>query len=290
MKNNIIQADSIKDKIHTIRGMQVILDRDIAGLYQIETRVLKQSVNRNKKRFPNDFMFILTDEEINLLVSQSVIPSKKYFGGAYPYAFTEQGVSMLASVLNNDKAIKVSIQIMRAFVMMRRFLSANAQIFQRLDKTELKLLDHDKKINQLFNKFKTEEPQQGIFFEGQTFDAYKFVNDLIKKANKEIILIDNFVDYSTLAFFAKRKKGVKVTIYTKRISEVLRHDLKRFNSQYEEIKIRELSLSHDRFIIIDNQLYQIGASLKDLGKKWFAFTKMEFGLNELLEKLKENDQ
>jgi hypothetical protein len=285
----VLDEDQIKNKIYTIRDLQVILDRDLARLYSIETRVLKQAVNRNKKRFPSDFMFILTEDEIDAMVSQNVIPSKKHLGGALPYAFTEQGVANLSSVLNNDKAIEVNIQIIRAFITMRRFLVSNAQLFQRMDRTEQKLLEHDTKFDKVFNLIEKKEitPEKGIFFEGQIFDAYKFVSDLVRSAKKSIILIDNFVDDSVLTLFIKRNKNVSVTIYTKEISKQLSLDLKKYNSQYSSIRIKEFSHSHDRFIIIDNHdMYHIGASLKDVGKKWFAFSKFEKEAFKLIEKLR----
>lgn len=266
---------TIKNKIHTIRGKQVILDRDLAGLYQIETRSLKQAINRNKNRFPSDFMFELNDLEINFMVSQSVIPSKQHLGGSKPYVFTEQGVAMLSSVLKNELAIQININIMRAFVEMKNFLHSNAEIFQRLQTTEQKLVTHDNKIDQIFNLIQEKDikPNKGIFFDGQIFDAYKFINDLIKSAKQEIILIDNYIDETTLTIFSKTK--VKTTIYTKEITKQLELDLKKYNKQYNNIQIKEFNKSHDRFLIIDKEIYHIGASLKDLGKKWFAFSKFE---------------
>ena len=209
---------SIKHKIHLIRGMQVILDRDLAELYDIETRALKQAVNRNKKRFPLDFMFILTENEVKVMVSQNVIPSKMHLGGALPFAFTEQGVANLSSVLTNDKAIEVNIQIMRAFVAMRKFISTNAQIFHRLDSVERKHIECDEKFEEVFSAIESKDitPEKGIFFNGQIFDAYSFISNLIRSAKNSIILIDNFIDDTVLTLFSKRNKLVKVTIYTKK--------------------------------------------------------------------------
>ncbi len=285
-----INTKDIQNKISTFRGVQVMIDRDLAKMYGIETRTLKQAVKRNKKRFPEHFMFVLNDNEINIMVSQSVIPSKKHLGGSRPYAFTEQGVAMLSSVLKSKRAIETSIQIIDAFVSMKRFLTNNAQIFQRINRTEIKLIEHDKKINQIFNKFKTKEPKQGIFYEGQIFDAYTFITKIIKKAQKEITLIDNYIDETILTLFTKRKKGVTVTIYTKNITKQLKLDINKFNKQYEPIKIKEFNKSHDRFLIIDEETYHIGASLKDLGKKWFAFSKIEQNTIELLRKIKEEKE
>ena len=285
--------EDLKYKIHTIRGVQVMLDRDLAVLYNIETRALKQAVNRNEKRFPSDFMFVLTENEIDALVSQNVIPSKKHLGGAMPFAFTEQGVANLSSVLTSDKAIEINIQIMRAFVLMRRFISKNAEIFTRLDVVERKQsefqIETDNNFERVFNAIENKDfvKKQGIFFDGQIFDAYVFVSDLIRSAKESIVLIDNFVDDSVLTLLSKRKDKVCVTIYTKNISKQLILDLDKYNAQYPVINIKEFEKSHDRFIIIDNgEVYHIGASLKDLGKKWFAFSKFDKDAFGLLDKLK----
>lgn len=283
---NELTIPDIKSKILTIRGVQVMIDRDLAQLYDIETRSLKQAVNRNKKRFPEDFMFVLNEEEIDFLVSQSVIPSKKHLGGAKPYVFTEQGVSNLASILSSDKAIDINIYIMRAFVAMRKFISQNASIFQRLDRVELKQLEYDQKFNKVFQALETHEIKQGIFYDGQVFDAYTFVCDLVKNAKKEIVLIDNYIDESVLTLFSKRKKHVKICIYTKKISKQLKLDVDKFNEQHEAITVKEFNNAHDRFLIIDSkEVYHFGASLKDLGKKWFAFSKFEKEAIEMLSKL-----
>jgi hypothetical protein len=273
-----------KNIIHTIRGVQVILDRDLAKLYEIETRALKQAVNRNKQRFPSDFMLILNENDVNLMVSQNVIPSKAYFGGALPFVFTEQGVAMLSSVLNSEKAIEINIQIIRAFIEMRKFLVLNAELFQRLDSVEKKQLEYDNKFEQVFKAIESKiTPSKGIFFNGQVFDAYSFVSDLIRSAKKSIILIDNYVDDTVLTLFSKR--NINVTIYTKEISKKLKLDLEKYNSQYKPIKIKPFTNSHDRFMIIDNTIYHFGASLKDLGKKWFAFSKLNSP--NILQKLQE---
>ena len=288
-KNSILRENKIKDKIHVIRGMQVILDRDIAVLYNIETRALKQAVNRNIKRFPQDFMFILTENETEMMVSQNVIPSKKHLGGALPYAFTEQGIANLASVLTSDKAIEVNIQIMRAFVSMRRFIASNARIFHRLDNVEKKQIEHDSQFEQVFKAIEDKDlkPEKGIFFEGQIFDAYKFVSDLIRSAKSSVILIDNYVDESVLTLFTKRNSSVSVTIFTKEITKQLSLDVAKYNSQYQPIMIKEFKYSHDRFLIIDDkEIYHFGASLKDLGKKWFAFSKFGKEAFKLMERLK----
>ncbi|MBS1266507.1 MAG: hypothetical protein MAG795_00474 [Candidatus Woesearchaeota archaeon] len=293
----------IKRLIHNIRGKQVIIDSDLAELYEVETRRLNEQVKRNKERFPEDFMFQLTKEEIKNLRSQIAMSSDKvkkvpkekvsddsqHGGRRYvPYVFTEQGVAMLSGVLRSKKAIEVNIQIMRAFVEMRKFIHKNAQLFQKIGTIEEKLLDHDNKIEQIFSIIEQKEilPEKGIFFEGQVFEAYKFVSDLIRKAKTSIILVDNYIDDSVLTLFRKRKKAVEVTIYTKNITKQLKLDIKKFNSQYEKIKVKEFRKSHDRFLIIDEKdVYHIGASLKDLGKKWFAFSKFDKDALNIVEKI-----
>ena len=283
----MIDKNSISNKIFTLRSQQVILDRDLAELYQVETRALKQAVKRNITRFPDDFMFELTNNEIDMMVSQSVIPSKQQLGGAKPFAFTEQGVSMLSSVLTSKIAIEVNISIFRAFVEMRKFLSANAVIFQKIEYLDKKLLKHDENFEKIFSAIENKEiiPKQGIFFDGQIFDAYLFVSNLIKSAKKSIVLIDNYIDETVLTMFSKNSKS-KVIIYTKDISKQLQLDLNKYNAQYNPIEIKRFKSSHDRFLIIDDRdIYHFGASLKDLGKKWFAFSKFDIDAIEILGKL-----
>lgn len=269
---------TIMNFIYRIDGIHIMLDKDLALLYQTETRTLKQAVKRNIERFPSDFMFELTDKQIDTMVSQFVIPSKSYFGGAKPFAFTEQGVAMLSAVLNTKVAVEVSLQIIRAFIEMRKVITNNALVLQRLERIENKQIETDHKFEQVFKALeqKNNKPNQGIFFDGQIFDAYVFVSDIIKQANNSIILIDNYVDETVLTFLAKRGKKVDATIYTKNVSKQLQLDLNKHNSQYPEIKIVKFNEAHDRFLILDHkELYHLGASLKDLGKKWFAFSKME---------------
>ena len=271
---SIITKKEIENRIYIIRGVQVMLDRDLAKLYQTETRTLKQTVKRNPGRFPDDFMFELTDNDMNDMVSQSVIPSKSYFGGAKPFAFTEHGVAMLSSVIRTPVAIEISLRIIRAFVEMRKMILSNAALFQRIDRLELKQTESDQKFEQIFRALesKSREPEKGIFFDGQVFDAYVFVSGLIKQAKKSLVLIDNYIDESVLMLLAKRAKGIKATLYTRQISQQLEADLKKHNAQYPAIDVKILADSHDRFLMIDEkELYHIGASLKDLGKKWFAF-------------------
>ena len=281
----MITENSIKDKIHTIRGLKVMLDRDLADLYEVKSIRLREQVKRNIGRFPSDFMFQITEHEVKFMVSQNAIPSKQHLGGYLPYVFTEQGVAALSGVLKSKKAVEINVQIIRAFVSMRKFISTNAQIFHRLDNIERKHIDYDKKFEKVFDAIENKEVKQGIFFNGQIFDAYKFISDLIRGAKKSIILIDNYVDDSVLTLFSKREKDVSVVIYTKEISKQLQLDLSKYNSQYPKITIKEFKHSHDRFMIIDDDVYHIGASLKDLGKKWFAFSKFDKEAFKLLEKL-----
>ncbi|MBI4980980.1 ORF6N domain-containing protein [Candidatus Woesearchaeota archaeon] len=283
----VFNPESIKSKIYNIRNVQVMLDTDLAELYGVDTRVLNQAVKRNTERFPSNFMFQLTETEYKNLISQSVTSS---WGGRrnLPKAFTEQGVAMLSGVLKSSTAIRISIQIMNAFVAMRRFLASNAQIFQRLDRVEIKQIEHDQKFEEIFDAIQSKDiqPEKGIFFEGQIFDAYTFVSDIIRTAKSSIILIDNYIDDSVLTLFSKRNKDVTATIFTKEISKQLSLDLVKYNSQYPPIEIKEFKQSHDRFLIIDNvKVYHFGASLKDLGKKLFGFSKFDKEAFTLLDKL-----
>ncbi len=282
--------EHIENKIHTVRGVQVRLDEDLAELYRVTTSRLNEQVKRNKTRFPDSFVFQLTEAEwknlfaqLNIpgattLTSQIAISSQKHGGRRHlPYAFTEQGVAMLSAVLRSEVAVQVSIQIMQAFVNMRSFLLKNASIFQRLDQLELKHLKTEAKFEEVFRALESGKPKpdKGIFFEGQIFDAYVFVAELIKSAKQEIILIDNYVDESVLLLLTKRNPDVQATIYTK-TSKQLELDLKKLQAQYPALAIKPLDKSHDRFMIIDRrELYHIGASLKDLGKKWVAFSRMD---------------
>jgi len=283
------QISKIESRIFTIRGLQVMLDRDLAELYGVETRALKQAVNRNIIRFPAHFMFELAEEEVEMMVSQFVIPSKSYFGGSMPYVFAEQGVAMLSAVLRSDVAIKISIQIMDAFIKMRKILSANTGIIQRLETVEQKQIETDKKVDTLFKAWENKDaiPKCGVFFDGQIFDAYVLVNNIIKSAKQSIILIDNYADDSVLTMLGKKSKNVKVTLLTKNISKQLSLDVAKFEQQYPNtIEAKNFALSHDRFLIIDKkEVYHIGASLKDLGKRWFAFSKIEPEGLGLLDKL-----
>lgn len=275
---DLIALDRIQDRIFTVRNTQVMLDKDLAAFYDIKPVRLREQVKRNPNRFPNDFVFQLNEEEVGYMVSQNAIPSRQSLGGSWPLVFTEQGVAAVSGVIKSEKADTISVAIARAFVAMRKFLMNHASVFQRLDHVELKQLKTDEKLEQIFKALEAgkPEPTQGIFFNGQVFDAYVFVADLIKKAKSSIILIDNYVDETVLTLLAKRDDGVTATIFTKSISKQLQLDLQKHNGQYPAIQVIPFKDSHDRFLILDQkELYHLGASLKDLGKKWFAFSKLE---------------
>lgn len=296
----------IESLIHVIRGQQVMLDSDLARLYGVETRVLNQAVKRNIERFPEDFMFQLAKDESQNLISQIATSSSrsqnvtlniergkniKYM----PYAFTENGVAMLSSVLRSKTAIEVNIRIMRAFTSMRSFLMNNAHVFRRLEAVEhhqlllqKHLSEHDKKFEEVLTRLdnKDSEPIEGFFFEGQIFDAYTLISDLIRKATTRIILIDNYVDDRILKVLTKRKEGVAATIYTDPRHSQINNDLRRHNAQYPPIEVRNCTNVHDRFLIIDNTVYFIGGSIKDLGKKIVAFSQMQQNPDDILSRLR----
>ena len=298
---SVTPLESIENLILNIRGKQIMLDRDLARLYGVETRVLNQAVKRNIERFPEDFMFQLEKEEFEDWKSQFVISnwmsqnasSNSIIMGArkLPYAFTENGIAMLSGLLNSQIAIRVNIQIMRAFVTMSHSLLANNQLFSRIENIEhhqlLMIERQDKTDTQIEKIFKTlakyKLPTEGVFHNGQIFDAYKFATDLIKSAKKSLVLIDNYVDESVLLMLSKRNQGVTAKIYTSQITQQLRLDLQRHHTQYPQIQIAKHTTSHDRFLIIDDtEVYHIGASLKDLGKKLFAFSKLNISPKMIL--------
>ena len=286
--NEIIKTEDIQSLIFTFRNEPVMIDRDLAKLYEVETKVLNQAVKRNLIRFPQFFRFQLADNESDELVTNCDRFEMLKHSSVNPYAFTEQGVAMLSAVLRSDIAVEVSIQIMQAFVNMKKFISSNVGIFQRLENVENKQFITDEKIKQVFKALQNRSlaPTQGVFFDGQVFDAYLFVNKIIKQAEKSIVLIDNYIDESVLTLLSKRDKNVSATIYTNQVNKQLKLDLAKHNAQYPEIEIKILAECHDRFVVIDNKdLYHIGASLKDLGKKWFAFSRMDSFVNDVLAKL-----
>ena len=277
----------IRNLIYSIRGKQVMLDSNLASLYQVETKNLNKAVKRNIERFPESFCFQLNEEEAEILRFQIGTSGLSYGGRRYlPYVFTEQGVAMASAILRSHIAVKVSVEIMEAFVEMRRILMSNASLFHRLDKIEFKQLEANQKFEEIFKALESDKlhSEKGIFYNGQIFDAYAFVSDIIRNAKNSIILLDNYVDDTVLTLLGKRSDDVTATIYTKSISNQLRLDVQRYNSQYPRIEIEIFSDAHDRFLIIDDtELYHIGASLKDLGKKWFAFSRMDIEVGKMLQ-------
>ena len=291
MENSMIISEvAIQNKIYTIRGMQVMLDRDLAALYGVETKRINEAVKNNPDKFPDDFMFELSDDEFADL--RSKISTSSWGGTRYaPKAFTEQGVYMLATIIKSKVATDTTIAIMRTFTSMKHFLSQNASLFAKIEQVEQRQITYEIQTNQKIDKIfqviedNSLKPKQGIFFDGQIFDAYAFVADLIKSAKVSIVLIDNYIDESVLTLFSKNQ-DVDVTIYTKAMTKQLKLDLKKYNAQYKPIKIKTFKESHDRFMIIDEDaVYHIGASLKDLGKKWFAFSRMDKENLKILERL-----
>lgn len=298
--------NKVESLIRVIRGQQVMLDRDLAELYGVETRRLNEQVKRNIERFPEDFMFQLTKEEFENWKSQFATSNSIVMGARKrPYAFTEQGVAMLSGVLKSSTAVEANIRIMRAFVSMRHFMVNNSAIFQRLEtiefnqlesnKVQAKILAHqevqDHRIDEIFRRLDEGmyKPKQGIFFDNQIYDAYSFVSELVKSAKQRIILIDNYVDETVLTLLDKRGENVSATIYTQQVSRQFRLDVDRHNCQYPPIEVDVFRRSHDRFLCIDDTVYHVGASIKDLGKKWFAFSKMEdFKPEELVARINES--
>jgi len=286
----IVDNQTIQNKIFTIRNTQVMIDRDLAELYGVETRSFNQAVKRNINRFPIDFRFQLSETEYENLRSQFVTSSFQHGGRRYlPYAFTEQGVSMLSAILKSDIAVDISIKIVREFINMRKFISQNNSLFNKMNILEEKQKSTDQKVDDILNAIESKNTtiKQGVFFEGQFFDAYAFVSDILKEATQSIVLMDNYVDETTLVHLcAKSKSGVSIKIITKKISKELQLDVEKYNKQYNGLTVYEYKNSHDRFLIMDNKIiYHIGASLKDLGNKWFAFSKFEDDNLELLEKI-----
>ena len=296
--------NNVESLIRVIRGQQVMLDRDLAELYGVETKRLNEQVKRNIERFPEDFMFQLTKEECSKSQIATLNEGRGHNIKKLPYAFTENGVAMLNSVLRSKTAVEANIRIMRAFVSMRHFMVNNAAIFQRLEtiefnqlesnKVQAKILAHqevqDHRIDEIFRRLDEGmyKPKQGIFFDNQIYDAYSFVSELVKSAKQRIILIDNYVDETVLTLLDKRGENVSATIYTQQVSRQFRLDVDRHNSQYPPIEVDVFRRSHDRFLCIDDTVYHVGASIKDLGKKWFAFSKMEdFKPEELVARINE---
>ena len=290
------EPENIKNLIYTIRGKQVILDSDIAKLYEVETKKLNQAVKRNKERFPEEFCFQLTENEYKSLRSQIVtleIQGRGKYRKYLPYAFTEQGIAMLSAVLHSDKAIEVSINIINAFIEMRKFILNNQMLFDKISNIELKQMEYQKSTDDKFEKVfeyigEHKEKDQKIFFDGQVYDAFSMIIDLIKKAESEIILIDNYVDIDTLNILSKKNDKVNVEIYTKKDTKLNHKDINKFNIQYPKLEIKYTDKFHDRFLILDKKyIYHIGASIKDVGKKCFGITLIKYNaiMEDILSKL-----
>lgn len=288
------EVENIKNLIYNIRGKQVMLDSDVALLYKYTTKNINKAMKRNIERFPEDFCFQLTEGEFESLRFQFGTLNKKVNNGEVvrkylPYVYTEQGIAMLSGILKNEIAVQVSINIMRAFIEMRKFLTNNGKMVERLINVEYKLLDHDKKFDKVFNQLQhNENIKQKIFFDGQVYDAFSMFVDLIRKAKEEIILIDNYVDIDTLNILSKKNNNVSVKIYTKQNTKLSLNDINKFNLQYPILEVKYTDIFHDRFLIIDKEvIYHIGASIKDVGKKCFGITLIKYDviLNDILLKL-----
>ena len=305
---NLTTTEEIQNLIYTIRGKQVMLDSDVASLYHYETKFINLAVKRNKERFPEEFCFQLTESELENLRSQ-IAPSNsksennwlqfatsstkeetqrvtsslqdennKHRGKKYlPYVFTEQGIAMLSGVLRNKIAVQVSVNIMNAFVKMRHFLKDNGQLFERVTTLEYQQIENNKKFNLVFDKLQEKQIEnQRIFYDGQIYDAYSLIIDIIKRAESKITIIDNYIDDSVLKMLSKKKENVEVVILSSNKSNIQNIDIQKFNKQYPTLKVAKTDKFHDRFIILDEkELYHIGASIKDLGKKCFAINRIE---------------
>lgn len=290
----VAETKDIKSLIYVVRGQQVMLDSDLAMIYQVETKVFNQAVSRNIERFPENFRFQLTKEEFDTLRSQ-IATSDGRGGRRYrPYMFTEQGIAMLSGVLRSDVAVQASIRIMNTFVEMRRFIANHALLFEKVSDIELKQLEYQKNTDEKFDKVfryieDHAESEQKIFFDGQIYDAFSLITSIIRKAQKEIILIDGYVDVDTLNMLAKKNAGVDVKIYTYASAQLTNRDAAKFNAQYPTLTVKKTQVFHDRFIILDGgTAYHIGASIKDAGKKCFAISLIDdLGVvTDLLNRLK----
>lgn len=281
LQDIVLSDKAILKLIYVVRGQQVMMDSDLAALYQVETKVFNQAVKRNIARFPDAFRFQITDEEYEGLRSQ-IVTSNGRGGRRYlPYVFTEPGIAMLSAVLNSNLAIQVSIQIITAFVEMRKFLVNNSLLFEKISEVNWRQREYEKKTDERFEQVfdyiaEHEEVKQKIFFEGQIYDAFSLLVKLVSSAEKSIILIDNYVDVGTLNILAKKKGNVNVCIYTMRQTKLTAGDVKNFNKQYAKLEVKYIESFHDRFLVLDDsRAYHIGASLKDAGKKCFAINRLD---------------
>lgn len=296
-----LTQQQLENQIFSVSGKQVMLDFHLAALYAVETKRLNEQVKRNINRFPVSFRFQLNEAEWENLQSQGATTAASQDlrsqnatakRRTLPYVFTEQGIAMLSAVLNSDTAVRVSIQIIEAFVHMRQVLGTNTLVLQRLASLERRQVETDQQFEKVFKALEGNTiPNQGVFYEGQVFDAYELASRIIRSAKKTIVLIDKYLDETTLTQLSKKAKGVQVLLLTQPLSKQLTLDLQKANAQYGGFVAKPFNQSHDRFLIIDGQgVYHLGASLKDLGKKWFAFSKLEAKsvdgmLNSILELL-----
>ena len=286
----IIDNMNIQNKIYAIRGFQVMLDSDLAQLYGVETKRINEAVKNNPDKYPDDFYFEATDDELENL--RSKISTSSWGGNRYsPKLFTEQGIYMLATVLKSKVATNITVMIIRTFANMRRLIKSNDFYSHQLKELEKRQLIYeiksDDKFDKIFNALENKQlhPTNGIFYNGQIFDAYVFISDLIKIANESIVLIDNYVDDTTLTLFSKNQ-NIKIQIFTSTISKQLQLDINKYNQQYNNLEVKITKNFHDRFIILDDcDVYHIGASLKDLGNKIFAFSKISIDCNDILKRL-----
>lgn len=295
IRENITNCDNIsiniESMIRVVRGQQVMLDSDLATLYGVETKALNQAVKRNSERFPVDFMFRLTQEEFQFLRSQivtinqglealrsQIVTSNGRGGARYlPYAFTRNGIAMLSSVLRSETAIGVNILIMRAFTSIPQIVNHNTQVIQRIFNIEQHQQETEEKIETILERIEELSPKQlpeNVFPTGCVWDAWTYVSDLVRRARNRIILVDNYVDDRVLSMLTKRSDGVLAIVHT-RYNEQFLTDLKKHNTQYPEIQFIQLSRrNHDRFLIVDNKVYLLGASLKDMGAGLCAVAEM----------------
>lgn len=286
----VLDQNGIESLILTIRGKQVMIDRDLAELYGVETKRLNEQVKRNRERFPADFCFQLNELEFEDWRSQFATSNSDKMGvRRAPYAFTEQGVAMLASVLKSETAITASVKIMRAFVAMRRFIAQNSNLLMRIAHLEKRQIETDEKVDAIFDRMDQGSQKllpEAVFPTGCVWDAWSYISDLVRSAKHRIILIDNFVDDRVLSMLTKRPEGVTATIHT-RYNEQFLTDLKKHNAQYPEVQFVQLPhRNHDRFLIVDNRVYLLGASLKDIGTGLCAVTEMTISPEEILRLLK----
>ena len=288
MEQNLIKSE-IESRIFTIRGMQVMLDSDLAFIFQVDTKRINEQVKRNGSRFPKEFCFQLSNVEWNTMKSQIATSSRKPGGKVKsPWVFTEHGIAMLATRLNSELASQISVEIVNVFVSAKHSNLNFIRINERLNYLSEREESNSQEISKIWEFIHAEKtPKTGIFFQNQIFDAYVFSSELIAKAKKSIILIDNYIDETTLVQLSKRNKKVPCIIYTEKLTEQLKLDLEKHDAQYPPIEIRILKNAHDRFLILDEkELYHIGASLKDLGKRWFAFSRMDGFVKEVLNHLR----